>query len=77
MNGKHFSKPFTQQEAIPETGIEKAVEVLRSGRLHRYNALAGETSEAAQAQMAKMPGGFPGMGGGSLPPGLSGFGKKK
>ena len=35
--------------------------------------------EAAQAQMAKMPGGgLPGLGGGAaLPPGLSGFGKKK
>jgi len=38
--------------------------------------------EAAQAQMAsgKMPGGFPGMGGmggAQLPPGLSGFGKKR
>jgi signal recognition particle subunit SRP54 len=35
--------------------------------------------QAAQAQMGKMPGGgFPGMGGGAaLPPGLSGFGKKK
>ena len=32
--------------------------------------------EAAQAQMGKM-GGMPGMGGASLPPGLSGFGKKK
>jgi dTDP-4-amino-4,6-dideoxygalactose transaminase len=47
MTGKHFSKSFTQQEAIPEAGIEKAVEVMRSGRLHRYNTLAGETSEAA------------------------------
>ncbi|MGS4947241.1 signal recognition particle protein [Meridianimarinicoccus sp. RP-17] len=37
--------------------------------------------KAAQAQMGKMPGGLPGglggMGGGALPPGLSGFGKKK
>ena len=45
-----FSKPFTQQESIPEAGIERAVEVLRSGRLHRYNVLAGETSEAAQLE---------------------------
>ena len=42
-----FDKPFTQQEPIPETGIEQAVEVLRSGRLHRYNSLPGESSEAA------------------------------
>jgi len=42
-----FSKPFTQQESIPEAGIERAVEVMRSGRLHRYNVVAGETAEAA------------------------------
>ena len=34
--------------------------------------------EAAQAQIGQMPGGLPGLGGGAqLPPGLSGFGKKK
>ncbi len=34
--------------------------------------------EAAKAQLGKMPGGLPGLGGGAaLPPGLSGFGKKK
>ena len=43
---KTFSKPFTQQEPIPEAGIERAIEIMRSGRLHRYNTLAGETSEA-------------------------------
>ena len=42
-----FKKPFTQQEAIPDAGIEQAVEVLRSGRLHRYNTTDGETSEVA------------------------------
>lgn len=40
-----FTKPFTQQEPIPEAGIERAIEVMRSGRLHRYNTLAGELSE--------------------------------
>jgi len=44
---KTFHKPFTQQESIPEAGIERAVEVLRSGRLHRYNVAQGETSESA------------------------------
>ncbi|MCB1882486.1 MAG: aminotransferase class I/II-fold pyridoxal phosphate-dependent enzyme, partial [Geminicoccaceae bacterium] len=44
---KTFTKSFTQQEPIPEAGIERAVEVLRSGRLHRYNAAPGETPEAA------------------------------
>lgn len=32
---------------------------------------------AAKALGGKMPGGLPGLGGGGLPPGLSGFGKKK
>jgi len=42
-----FSKPFTQQESIPEAGIDAAIEVLRGGRLHRYNTLPGETSEVS------------------------------
>lgn len=42
-----FNKPFTQQDAIPEAGIERAVEIMRSGRLHRYNVAANETSEAS------------------------------
>jgi signal recognition particle subunit SRP54 len=34
--------------------------------------------EAAKALQGKMPAGMPGLGGGmQLPPGLSGFGKKK
>ena len=33
--------------------------------------------QAAKALQGKMPGGLPGLGGGGLPPGLSGFGKKK
>jgi dTDP-4-amino-4,6-dideoxygalactose transaminase len=40
-----FNKPFTQQEPIPEVGIARAVEVMRSGRLHRYNVIEGETAE--------------------------------
>ncbi len=42
-----FSGNFTQQEPIPEAGIEAAIAVLRSGRLHRYNTAAGEVAEAA------------------------------
>ncbi len=42
-----FTKPFTQQEPIAEEAIAKAVEVMRHGRLHRYNTLEGEISEAA------------------------------
>ena len=44
---EQFTKSFTQQEAIPEEGIERAVEILRSGRLHRYNVAAGEEAEAS------------------------------
>lgn len=42
-----FKKPFTQQEAIPEAGIARAVDILRGGRLHRYNTLQGEISETS------------------------------
>lgn len=42
---KEFKKSFTQQEAIPEQGIAAAVEVMCSGRLHRYNTQPGEKSE--------------------------------
>jgi dTDP-4-amino-4,6-dideoxygalactose transaminase len=42
---KQFTKSFTQQESIPEAGIEAAIEVMRSGRLHRYNTLPDEKSE--------------------------------
>ena len=44
---RHFTKPFTQQEPIPEDGIERAIEILRSGRLHRYNLVPDELGEVA------------------------------
>ena len=40
-----FKGNFTQQEPIPETAIEAAVAVMRSGRLHRYNTAPGEESQ--------------------------------
>ncbi|MBV6658282.1 MAG: aminotransferase class I/II-fold pyridoxal phosphate-dependent enzyme [Devosiaceae bacterium] len=40
-----FRGSFTQQEPIPAEGIEAANEVMRSGRLHRYNAMPGEEPE--------------------------------
>ena len=46
-----FRGSFTQQEPIPEEAIAQAVEVLRSGRLHRYNTIAGETSHAALLEL--------------------------
>lgn len=42
-----FKGSFTQQEPIPEDGIEAAVDVMRSGRLHRYNTAEGELSQTA------------------------------
>ncbi|MGI9378779.1 MAG: DegT/DnrJ/EryC1/StrS family aminotransferase [Methyloligellaceae bacterium] len=44
---KRFKKSFTQQEPIPQQGIDKVVEILKSGRLHRYNTAADEISETA------------------------------
>ncbi|MDB5666066.1 MAG: aminotransferase [Cypionkella sp.] len=41
-----FRGSFTQQEPIPEAGIEAAIAVLRHGRLHRYNTAPGEVAEA-------------------------------
>jgi dTDP-4-amino-4,6-dideoxygalactose transaminase len=45
-----FAKPFTRQEPIPEWGIRRAVEIMRSGRLHRYDVDAGEASEVASLE---------------------------
>ena len=42
-----FKGNFTQQEPIPDEGIEAAIEVMRSGRLHRYNLTEGEVGETA------------------------------
>lgn len=39
-----FEKPFTQQEAIGDEAIAAALDVLHSGRLHRYNSVADELS---------------------------------
>ncbi len=44
---ERFTGSFTQQEPIPEEGIEAALAVLRHGRLHRYNTAAGEVAETA------------------------------
>ena len=40
-----FKGNFTQQEPIPEDGIAAALDVMRSGRLHRYNLSPGELGE--------------------------------
>ena len=46
-----FTKPFTQQEAIPDAGIDRAVEIMKSGRLHRYNLVGDEDSDASCLEM--------------------------
>jgi dTDP-4-amino-4,6-dideoxygalactose transaminase len=44
---ERFTKPFTQQEPIPEEGIAAALAVLRHGRLHRYNTTPDDPGEVA------------------------------
>ncbi len=44
---KQFTKDFTLQEPICDEGMEKAVGILKSGKLHRYNVEPGEKGEAA------------------------------
>ncbi|MEM6579404.1 MAG: DegT/DnrJ/EryC1/StrS family aminotransferase [Pseudomonadota bacterium] len=45
-----FKGSFTQQEPIPEDGIEAALDVLRSGRLHRYNLAPDEIGEVGMLE---------------------------
>ncbi len=47
---ERFDGSFTQQEAIPEEGITAALDVLRHGRLHRYNTAPGEIGETARLE---------------------------
>ena len=46
----NFTGNFTQQLPIPEEAIERAVAVMRSGRLHRYNIADGEVPETVQLE---------------------------
>jgi dTDP-4-amino-4,6-dideoxygalactose transaminase len=45
-----FTGSFTQQDPIPDEGIAAALDVLRSGRLHRYNTRPGEASEVEKLE---------------------------
>ena len=53
-----FTGSFTQQEPIPEEGIAAALDVLRHGRLHRYNLAGDEPGETAllEQEFARMMG---------------------
>ncbi len=47
MRAKRFTKDFTLQEAIPQAGMARAMEIMTTGKLHRYNVAADEKGEAA------------------------------
>jgi len=47
MATKAFYRHFTQQEPINQEAIDAATHVLKSGRLHRYNTIEDELSEAS------------------------------
>ena len=50
MRPANFTGNFTQQLPIPEEAIERAVEVMRTGRLHRYNVVDGEVPETVRLE---------------------------
>ena len=47
MSKLQFTKAFTQQEPIPEAAKQRVMALLDSGRLHRYNTVGAEVSDAA------------------------------
>ena len=47
MTIRAFTRPFTQQESISQEAIDAATDVLKSGRLHRYNTVENELSEVS------------------------------
>ncbi len=48
---KRFTGNFTQQEPIPAAGIEAAVAVMQSGRIHRYNVVGEDIGETARLEL--------------------------
>ena len=47
-----FSKAFTGIDPIPETAIARAVALMRSGRLHRYDLAPGDPGPVAELEAA-------------------------
>ncbi|MEM9230195.1 MAG: aminotransferase class I/II-fold pyridoxal phosphate-dependent enzyme [Pseudomonadota bacterium] len=47
---RRFTGSFTQQAAIPEQAIAAAIDVMRSGRLHRYNTSGDEVPQVSQLE---------------------------
>lgn len=52
MRPDRFTKDFTRQEPIPQAGMDRALEVMASGQLHRYNTAPGEKGETALLEEA-------------------------
>ena len=50
MTVSSFTRNSTQQEAISNVAIAAAIEVLRSGRLHRYSTAGDGIFQAAQLE---------------------------
>ena len=50
MTEVEFTKSFTQQEPIPDDGIALVNEIMRTGRLHRYNLEPDEESQASMLE---------------------------
>ncbi len=48
---RDFTGNFTQQEPIPQAGIEAALRVMQHGRLHRYNVVQGEVAETVSLEL--------------------------
>lgn len=48
--GEALAKDLTAQESIPEAGIERAVELMRSGRLFRYPETGGTADDVAMLE---------------------------
>lgn len=46
-----FTKAFTQQEAIPEAGIQRAIALMQTGRLHRYNLASDDVNDVSQLEI--------------------------
>lgn len=53
-----FSGSFTQQEPLPQAAMDAAMQVLQSGRLHRYNLVGDEEGEVSllEAEFAQATG---------------------
>jgi len=46
-----FKKSFTLQQGIPQDGIDRALEIMRTGRLHRYDLDPDERGEVGSLEL--------------------------